>query len=465
MFGHGESVTSVYRNSTVKSETSDNQRKEMADTVRSCNAGTFRGIESTGCIHFRGIRYAESERYRAPVPFIYPDGINDCDTPCPFCLQDEARIEGRLVGLYYEKYPQVESCQFLSITIPENANPDSKKPVMVWYHGGAYKNGGCENEIYDREPMVTEQDVIIVGVNYRLGITGFVRDGDGNLSNNGLLDAIEGLKWVKRNIQAFGGDPDNITIFGQSAGADIVRCMLLSECTDGLYKRAIMQSAPIGTMTGREDMDRKALDELNIYPTDISAEELLNIQRSILAHVTEKGPAKEMVFGPHYGVYPLPREEDIPKRLHEIASKYPLLIGYNTREVMAYVAGEEKLERMYHRPILKQIIKRQERKQSQKIFIAPIKAFAAQYAECGGEAHLYKFHWIEHTYMGACHGSELPLLFGVKGFREHKNLLGGVDIEEVTEIGRPMRKMWADFARDGSMDVLSIEGILDAERL
>ena len=67
--------------------------------------------------------------------------------------------------------------------------------------------------------------------------------------------------------------------------------------------------------------------------------------------------------------------------------------------------------------------------------------------------------------MGSCHGSELPLLFGVKGFREHKNLLGGVNIDEVNEIGKPMRKMWAGFARDGSMDVLSIDGVLDAEHL
>ena len=460
-------MTKTYcEKSTVKSETPDYQWKYMsADTVRSCKAGTFRGSESAGCIHFRGIRYAESERYCAPVPYVYPEGVHDCCTPCPYCIQDEARIEGRLIGMYYEKLPQTESCQFLSITVPEDAGPGSKKPVMVWYHGGAYKNGGCENDVYDREPLVTEQDVILVGVNYRLGITGFVRDIDGNLSNNGLLDAIEGLRWVKENIEGFGGDPENITVFGQSAGADIVRCLLLSGCTDGLFARAIMQSAPIGTMTGREDMDRKALEELNTHPTDIAPKELLDVQRSILAHVTEKGPAKEMVFGPHYGVYPLPKEEDIPARLKEVASGHPLLIGSNTREVMAYVAGEEKLERMYQKPVLKRIIDRKERKQSQKIFIAPTKAFAEMYAECGGTAYLYEFHWIEDTYIGSCHGSELPLLFGVKGFRDHKNLLGGVDIDEVTDIGRSMRKMWADFARDGSMDVLSIDGVLDAERL
>ena len=436
-----------------------------SDTVRSCKAGTFKGTTSTGCIHFRGIRYAESERYCAPVPYVYPEGVHDCDTPSPYCLQDEARIEGHLIGVYYERYPQVESCQFLSITIPEDAGPDSKKPVMVWYHGGAYKNGGCENDVYDREPMVTEQDVIIVGVNYRVGITGFVRDKDGNLSNNGLLDAIEGLKWVKGNIQAFGGDPENITIFGQSAGADIVRCMLLSECTDGLFLRAIMQSAPIGTMTGRGEMDKKALDELNTYPVDISSQELIEVQKKILAHVTEKGPAKEMVFGPHYGIYPLPNEDEIPDRLKTVASKHPLFIGYNTREVMAYIAGEEKLERLYRIPVLKQIIAKKAGRNSDIIFIAPAKAFAAQYAESGGETYLYRFHWIEDTYVGSCHGSELPLLFGIRGFKDRKNLLGGIDVDEVIEIGRSVRKMWADFARDGSMEVLSIDGVLDVERL
>ena len=435
------------------------------DKVRSCKAGTFRGFESTGCIHFKGIRYAESERYCAPVPYIYPEGIHDCDTPCPYCIQDEARIEGRLIGVYYEKYPQIESCQFLSITIPADAGPDSKRPVMVWYHGGAYKNGGCENDVYDREPLVTEQGVILVGVNYRLGVSGFVRDIDGGLSNNGLLDAIEGLRWVKDNIRAFGGDPENITVFGQSAGADIVRCMLLSVCTDGLFSKAIMQSAPLGTLSGRGDMDRKALEELDSYPEDIPVKELLDVQRSILAHVTEKGPAKEMVFGPHLGVHPLPKEEDIPKRLKEIASEHPLLIGSNTREVMAYVAGEERIERMYRIPILRQIISRKERKQSQRIFIAPAREFAVRYAESGGTAYLYKFHWIEDTYAGACHGSELPLLFGIKGFREHRHLLGGIDLEDVIETGVPMRKMWADFARNGHIEDHSIEGVLDIERL
>lgn len=99
-----------------------------------------------------------------------------------------------------------------------------------------------------------------------------MRDQDGNFTNNGLLDVIEALKWVKGNIEGFGGDPDNITILGQSAGAESVRAVMLSEGTDELYKRAIIQSPPFGAMENRADMEQKILDELNTEPMDVSTQ-------------------------------------------------------------------------------------------------------------------------------------------------------------------------------------------------
>ena len=435
------------------------------DVVCSCNAGSFKGFSESGCIHFRGIRYATSERYHRPVPYVYPEGIHDCIEPSPYCVQDEARIEGRLLGIFYGEQHQVESCQFLSVAIPEDTEKDSKLPVMVWYHGGSYKNGGCENDIYDRGFLAKEQNIIVVGVNYRLGITGLVRDENAELSNNGLLDAIEGLRWVKENISSFGGNPDNITVVGQSAGADIVRSLLISEDTDGLFVRGILQSPPLGSMVGRQDMDGQVLEELNSHPIDAPVEELIRTQEHILKTVKGKSYAKEMVFAPHLGVYPLPKEKDLPDALRKAASKYPILIGSNSREVMAYVAGDAKMIRLWKIFPLRPIILRKADEASHGIFIEPIRRFAEEYASYGGDVHHYSFHWAEDTFIGSCHGSELPLLFGPKGYSGDLEKRIGISREALRDTGRPLRDIWGGFIRDGSICTYSVPGMMDIEKL
>ena len=435
------------------------------DLICDCKAGSFKGFSESGCINFRGIRYATSERYHKPVPYVYPEGTHECIEPSPYCIQNEARIEGRLLGIYYSQQKQVESCQFLSVAVPEDAEKDSKLPVMVWYHGGAYKNGGCENDIYDRCLLASEQNVIVVGVNYRLGITGLVRDENGELSNNGLLDAIEGLKWVKENISSFGGNDDNITIIGQSAGADIVRSMLISDDLDGLFVRGILQRPPIGSMPNRQDMDRWVLDELNSHPIDIPADELLKVEEYILKNNKEKSYAKEMVFAPHYGIYPLPKEEELSDRIRIAASKYPILIGSNSREVIAYVAGDDKMIRLWKIWPLRPIIMKKVNEATQGIFRVPTRRFAEEYASYGGTVYHYDFHWAEDTSIGSCHGSELPLLFGPKGYLGSLEQRIGIDSSVIGEMGRPFREIWAGFARDGSIRSTSVPDMVDIEKL
>lgn len=437
----------------------------MEKKVWKCSRGSFTGDEASGCINFRGIRYASSERYAPPVPYVYPEGIYDCTEPSPYCVQDEARIEGALLGIHYGDQVQVESCQYLSFTIPSGAAPGMKIPVMVWYHGGSYKNGGCENPIYDRELLVTEQNIIVVSVNYRLGILGLLRDTEGDLSNNAILDCIEGLRWVKENISSFGGDADNITIVGQSAGADVVRCILLAEGTQDLFRRCILQSPPLGTLPGRHDMDLKSLNELNSHPIDVPTEELMKIQKSILSHVTERTRAKEMVFAPHYGVYPLPEEKDVFTRLKAVSEGHPMLIGSNTREVMAYVGGEEKIGRYYRNPLLRPILKVLVKRATDDIFRRPIRQFAEDYAVSGGETCHYDFHWKEDTFLGSCHGCELPLLFGPKGVGGRLEREFDMTRDQLREEGRPLRDIWAAFMRDGRIVSIHVEGLIDIERL
>lgn len=424
-------------------------------------AGTFVGYVADGCHHFLGIRYATSERYCGPVPFTYGNAEHECTSPAPYPVQLCSTIELTLTGIHYENLPQEESCQYLSITLPEGTTPESRLPVMVWYYGGSYRNGGCDNPFYDRSPLARENGVIVVGINYRLSLLGFVKNLEGGFANNGLLDAIEGLRWVNANIAAFGGDPTNVTIFGESAGGDLVRCIMLSEGTDDLYRRAIIQSDPIGTWENRGEMERKILDELNELPLDASVEQLLEAQKAITSHVVEKGLAKHMIFAPHAGEYPLPAKEDEQKRLREVAPKHDLIIGTNARETASYIGGN-KLASVLDRNILTRwIIELYLNKLTKAIFREPTRKFARLYADCGGKVHLYSYFWRKDKHViGAGHITELALLFGGKGI-EGTLMAQGLPESEFLEHGKPLRRIWAEFARSGELASERIEGMIE----
>lgn len=426
-------------------------------------AGTFKGFTADGCAQFPGIRYATSERYDVPVPFSYGSTEHECTTPAPYPVQLCSTIELNLTGIHYENLPQEESCQYLSITVPEGATPESRLPVMVWYYGGSYRNGGCDNPFYDRSTLAKENGVIVVGINYRLSLLGFVKNREGGFANNGLLDAIEGLRWVNANIAAFGGDPTHVTIFGESAGGDLVRCIMLSEGTDGLYRRAIIQSDPIGTWENRGEMERKILDELNELPLDAPVERILEAQHAITGHVTEKGLARHMIFAPHAGVCPLPAQEDEERRLREVAPRHDLLIGTNARETASYLGGKKIASALDSNVLTRWIIELYLHKMSEAIFIEPTRKFARCYAGHGGKVHLYSYFWRKDRHLiGAGHITELALLFGGKGI-EGTLMAQGLPESAFLEQGKPLRRVWAEFARTGEICTKRIEGMMEVE--
>lgn len=215
-----------------------------------------------------------------------------------------SKTEEYLFGVEYDQVQQEESCQYLSLTIPKNVNSTKKLPVMVCIHGGAFRNGGCDHDCYDSDLLAAEGNVIVARVNYRLGVLGYVKDKSGAPANLGLLYEIAGLRWIRENIESFGGDRENVTLFGQSAGAQTIACLLTADNTDGLFKNAVLQSTPLGAMTGRTDMDRAVMDELNTMPWDMDPDRVRQAQREILLHLTESGAPRFMPFAPHYGVKP-----------------------------------------------------------------------------------------------------------------------------------------------------------------
>ena len=122
--------------------------------------------------------------------------------------------------------------------------PPGGAPVLVWIHGGSYTSGSGDLAIFDPARLVAENRVIVVSVTYRLGLFGFLATGNGRPANLGLLDQLEAFRWVRRNIAAFGGDPDRVTAFGQSAGGDAIAHLMAVPEAPALFRRAIIQSDP-----------------------------------------------------------------------------------------------------------------------------------------------------------------------------------------------------------------------------
>lgn len=213
--------------------------------------GKVHGIDVNGVLTFRGIPYAKAERFAAPVPPDAWDGVRDC-----FVWGDTAPYPGLLLSTLFSSHRywvQSENCQNLNIwttSMDENA----KKPVMFSIHGGGYFSGSSTDEaITEGDGLAGTGEVVVVSINHRLNCLGLMdlrkygpRFADS--ANACLLDIIAALKWVQENITAFGGDPGNVTLFGQSGGGGKIMSLMQMKAADGLYHKAIIQS---GVMTNR----------------------------------------------------------------------------------------------------------------------------------------------------------------------------------------------------------------------
>ncbi len=209
--------------------------------------------KNPGTISYKGIRYATAGRWEYPKQVTAWEGIYDATKYGACSYQPRAfynEEENKKKIFYYnefrkgESYTYSEDCLFLNIFTPEKT--EGKKPVIVYIHGGGF-TGGCGHEKHFDEPIWPTRGVVGVTLNYRLGPMGFVcldalQEEAGHTGNYGLYDQMTAIKWVRDNISAFGGDPDNITIMGQSAGAASVQLQSCSPLTEGLFQKAVMSS-------------------------------------------------------------------------------------------------------------------------------------------------------------------------------------------------------------------------------
>ncbi len=208
-----------------------------------------------GTAAYKGIRYATAGRWEYPAQVTHWDGVYNATHygACPYQPRAFYNEEENLKKIFYynefrkgETYDYSEDCLFLNVFTPDTAKAGDKLPVLIYIHGGGF-TGGCGHEKHFDGPVWPTKGVIGVTINYRLGPMGFVclpelKEEAGFTGNYGLFDQLTAIRWVKDNIESFGGDADNITIMGQSAGAMSVQQHCLSPLSDGLFHKAVMSS-------------------------------------------------------------------------------------------------------------------------------------------------------------------------------------------------------------------------------
>ncbi|ANW66355.1 carboxylesterase [Mycobacterium sp. djl-10] len=228
----------------------------MPDTVVDTTSGTVRGRQSPGGSVFLGVPYAAAPlgaaRFEPPAPHPGWTGIRDCLEPGPAAPQKPRSGFGALDMSPFFGDIRTGDPDYLRVNIWTPADAD-RAPVLVFVHGGGFVSGSTRSPLYDGAAFARD-GAVVVTVTYRLGIIGFL-DLPGAPRNRGLLDVLAALRWVQANIAAFGGDPGNVTLFGQSAGATLVGALLTSPESAGLIRRAIMQS---GNGTGAFDPEQAA---------------------------------------------------------------------------------------------------------------------------------------------------------------------------------------------------------------
>ncbi|ROS77833.1 para-nitrobenzyl esterase [Curtobacterium sp. PhB130] len=412
-------------------------------------AGRIRGSLDGDVVRVLGVPYAQADRFRPPQPMPVFDDVFHADFPAPVAPQPAATVVDQLLHVIEAEVD--ERCQALSITIPGDISPDERLPVMVWVHGGSYVIGGGDLPINDPYDLVREQRVIVVTVTYRLGVLGFLGDGERIPANLGLLDLVASLRWVRENIAAFGGDPDLVTLFGQSAGGDAVAHLMISDGAEGLFRRAIVQSAPLGLSRNRARMNRAMVDAVGVVTEETPLEDLLDRQALGTKVAAPYGLRGGMPFGTQYGHAPLPAERDLADAWRRVAPEIDVLIGSASDEAGMYVPVIPVLKRIVRHRVPRALVRWWlVRPLTAVIYGRDARAFAARHRAGGGNATVYRLlrgATVRPT--GAVHMSDLPLLLGRKAAWAGSRFVPERDWAEVERRGPGVRAIWAEFARTG----------------
>lgn len=465
-------------------------------TVKVVN-GSFTGtVEDNGIYTWKGIPYAKAPvgdlRWKAPEAV---DASDECFEAYDFgytCPQYEWPSEPA-------SYNEIsEDCLTLNVWASDIETSD--KPVMIYFHGGGYAWGGTSDPLYNGKNFVKEYpDIIMVSANYRVGMYGFIDFSDvpggenfPDSSRLGILDQLQSIRWVKDNIEAFGGDPNNITIFGESAGAGTISAILTMDFEDDLFQRVIIESGSLAITNDKEGYETVGLTEALLERSGAeNMDELMDIPEKELIDIyftpdEEETTLNDMVVMPlrdgnvipldGYSVIKEGKNKNIDVMVGSNANEFnywieEVAMGFETESIedaiplyqeycldpkvdatISFFNDEEKndLEKYWNSlPEDMDHVEKYTEFINDIVFRVPSVKLAECHADAGGNSYVYYFaKESTNPGMGACHASELAYVFNSP---DETIFSGEVD----TELAKKMSNMWANFARTGDP---SIEG-------
>ena len=457
-------------------------------TVVETAYGPVRGADDGSITSWKGVRYAAPPtgdlRWRAPQPPEKWTEVADAGALGWVCPQPvEPRIPIDLGA------PQGDDCLTLNIWASSNVAAGDRKPVMVWIHGGAYVLGSANQPLYNGRVLAAGGDVVVVTVNYRLGAFGFLdlssfsTSGRRFDSNLGLRDVLVALQWVRDNIAAFGGDPDRVTLFGESAGAGIVTTLLTTPAGAGLFSAAIAQSSPATSVydavRGRR-VAEEFLDILGLRPDDVDrlsglpAEAIVAASRTLFNDVPLRSPGL-LAFAPIVDGDLVP---DYPVKLAREGRSHPvpLIIGTNKHEAALFKwmksplmpITPHEIRRMFAEMAAEQpdvqlptedqigAVYRSRRTKTRGMGVARDVGFRmpsvwlAEGHSAVAPVYLYRFDWstpmLKALGIGATHATELPYVWGnlIAGPKDFTFKLGG--LKTGAAVSARIRARWVNFA-------------------
>ena len=460
--------------------------------------GKVRGYIHNGIYTYKGIPYAQAERFMPPVKAKPWEGVRSSMTYGPVCplIDPTTSVQDESEFVFNHNWGYAnEDCLRLNIWTPgiSSAKDTKKRPVMVWLHGGGHTAGSSQElPSYDGENLAKTGDVVLVSINHRLNILGFL-----NLSaygekykssaNVGMMDIVAALQWVKANIQNFGGDPNNVTIFGQSGGGGKVNTLLNAPSAKGLFHKGIIQSGGLGLKFHENDLTqqlaREVLSELKLQPSQIDS--LQTLPFATLAAAGKKALTKinedlrkqgkvmgmfGMSWGPiHDGTF-LPYQPSDPNA-RSISAGIPLMIGSTKNEFMASIWMPHLRDASIEQ--VKEHLQKQFGEKTDAYIAAVKKAYpndsrptdlidvddmfrrsAIKMADIKHESatapiYMYLFTWQSPVLDGAYkafHCMEIPFVFS--NIQRCEEMTGGG--KDAYALAEKMSQAWVNFARTGN---------------
>jgi len=441
--------------------------------------GIIQGYKEEGLEIFKGIPFAEPPlgdlRFSPPVSKQSWDEMLNTTEYGPCSIQGSSGLEEFLGRLE----PESEDCLTLNIWTP--AADSGKRPVMFWIHGGAFMMGGGTDPMYDGSALALRGDIVVVTINYRLGSFGFLYN-KGIPPNVGSQDQVLALKWVNENIGSFGGDPKNVTIFGESAGGYSVLSLCTMPKAKGLFRRVIAQSAPSIETTVSNKISKKILRKLGVKGGDIDSlrvvppEKIIESQNQVFAsEPTDIMALRPLISGDTFPKHPL------KAFLNGECANIDLMMGTNLDEFKLFTAIEPMKSMMgddaeqlligalamsgVAKEKSEEILKIYKEARDGKYSIEPFEIFTAVITDFAfriptirlleaqkphqPNTYNYMFAWPSSGLdgiLGACHALEIPFAFGTLNSPTLKDFVKGAP----QELSEKMMDAWISFAKSGN---------------